>query len=303
MHAGLRRIMRGQHARRLDRRLRCIVVPYGIATETGFDRADRQPARPQQTDGVAFDLDDRALDADARWSTIEDKLDLVAEIALHVLGLRGADPAGRIGARCSQRTSEGYDQFACKALGNTDADRIEPCGTQRMNGATGRKRQNQGQRPRPERLGELARKRIEHRMALRHCEVRHMRDQRIEARSALDLVDAGDRLRTGGIGRQPIDGLGRDRHRLGIFQHLAATRQRPAVFRCDVDDFGHVRLRMMKCDRLYRPGAALPSDCDVTSPGSPSAALPVWRRGAARFSMRSWGRWCGTGCRCRALSC
>ena len=48
-----------------------------------------------------------------------------------------------------------------------------------------------------------------------HCSgVNHVNDQRVEARSSLRFVDARDRFGVGGVSRETVDRLGRDRDRL-----------------------------------------------------------------------------------------
>ena len=69
-----------------------------------------------------------------------------------------------------------------------------------------------------------------------------MRDQRIEARPALDLVDAGDRRGIGGVGGKPVDRLGRDGDGCACAaQDATRQRQAHAAVYADVDQFGHVR--------------------------------------------------------------
>ena len=51
-------------------------------------------------------------------------------------------------------------------------------------------------------------------IALGRGQVRHMDDQRVEARAALGGIDARDRFGVGGVGGEAVDGLGRHRDRL-----------------------------------------------------------------------------------------
>ena len=61
-------------------------------------------------------------------------------------------------------------------------------------------------------------------------EVADMGDQRIEGRPALGLVEPRDRRRIGGVGAEPVDGLGRERDQpaLGQARAAAATAASPA---------------------------------------------------------------------------
>ena len=61
--AAARRIMRREHAGRLDRRPCHLLAQYGMP-DAILDILDRKAAGPQQPDDIALDLDDGALDPD-----------------------------------------------------------------------------------------------------------------------------------------------------------------------------------------------------------------------------------------------
>ncbi len=144
-----------------------------------------------------------------------------------------------VGARCRERPAEGGDDAARKSVRHAHRHRIEPGGGKRVNGAVAFQRQDQRQRPRPEARRELSRQGIEGRMPLGHGHVGHMGDQRIEARPALDLVDAGDRLRLGGVGGQAIDGFGRNGDGLAAREHVDCRRNRLVRVASHIDNSGH----------------------------------------------------------------
>ena len=59
--------------------------------------------------------------------------------------------------------------------------------------------------------------------------VRHMRDQRIEARPALGGVEPRDRLAVGRVGAEAVDRLGRKRDQPAVGEHARGRRDRVAV--------------------------------------------------------------------------
>ncbi len=109
--------------------------------------------------------------------------------------------------------------------------------------ASFRFRQHQRQWPRPERFRERGRHRVEPGNPARGSEIADMRDQGIERRPPLGLVQMGDRGRVGGVGAEPVDGLGRERHQAAFCEHAGRRRGRgwsgrqdpgfQAAFHCD----------------------------------------------------------------------
>ena len=60
--------------------------------------------------------------------------------------------------------------------------------------------------------------RIKARDLSRGSEIADMRDQRVEGRAALGLVEVGDRSRIGGVGPEAIDGFSGERDQLALGQ-------------------------------------------------------------------------------------
>ncbi len=112
-------------------------------------------------------------------------------------------------------------------------------------------RRDDGQRAGPERLGEPLGAVVEPRDARRHGEVRHMGDQRIEARPALGLVEPRHGGGIGGVGGQAVDGLGGQDDQLAGGERLAAA---PGVrrygARCAVSSHVHGHARRHRIGRL-----------------------------------------------------
>ena len=120
--------------------------------------------------------------------------------------------ARQVGRRGHDRPGERMkDRLRHRVGGNPQRDGLEPGGGQLRDQAARRLWQDQGQRPRPERVRQPHRIGIEAPDRLRRIEVFDMGDQRIERGAALGLVDPRDRGRIGGVGAEAIDGLGRER--------------------------------------------------------------------------------------------
>src|SRR3546814_4225171 len=117
----------------------------------------RRPPRSTRTDTlfpyttlfrspVALHADDRRFHAHCGRAPVDDQLELVAEIAGDMSGACRADLAGGIGARGGERPVECADERGGEALGNPDADRVEPGGCKRMDGGTGPQRDRKSTR-------------------------------------------------------------------------------------------------------------------------------------------------------------
>ncbi len=94
-------------------------------------------------------------------------------------------------------------------LGHAHGDGVEARGGELGDRAVRELRQHQGQRPRPECRREPFGGAVEAGEPTRCRGIGHMRDQRIERGAALGLIEARDRLAVGGVGAEPVDGLGR----------------------------------------------------------------------------------------------
>ncbi len=94
-------------------------------------------------------------------------------------------------------------------IGTTQGERLEPGARQQAHPAARRDRRDDGQRPRPERLGQLACEGVERALARRGLGVGDMGNQRIELRSTFGGVDRRDGAVVGRVGGEAIDRLGR----------------------------------------------------------------------------------------------
>ncbi len=248
---GVRRVMGGEHSRCLDGRRAGGFRPFDGKTGCLLDRLSGDPARPQQSYAAVLYLDDGGFHADRAGAAIHDEFDPAAEIGLHMLRRGRADLAGGIGAGGGERLAEGADQVAGKALRHSYADGVEPGGCQRMDRASGFQRNDQRQRPRPEAVRQRARDRIERRITFRHRQIRHVADQRVEARPPFRFVNAGDRRRIGGVGRKPVDGLGRQRHGLRLRKNI--DRRADCVLPVAVDRDQPSHFSTPSCHMSRRP--------------------------------------------------
>ncbi len=132
--------------------------------------------------------------------------------ALHMRGRCRRDMAGEIGRRRHHGTTERAQDRACdRVRGNADRDGLEAGGREFRHRAIGRPRQHQGQRSRPEGVGEREGGFVETADGAGRSEIADMGDQRVESGPSLGLIEAGDRKGIGGVGPEPINRLGRER--------------------------------------------------------------------------------------------
>ncbi len=116
--------------------------------------------------------------------------------------------AGQIGRRRCHRAAEPAQDLAGDRVGRyPDRDGIEAGGGEIGHRAAIGLGQNQRQRTRPERFGQRQRRGVKAGDLPRSADIADMRDQRIEGRAALGLVEPGDRGRIGGIGAEAVNGL------------------------------------------------------------------------------------------------
>ena len=149
------------------------------------------------------------LDADPRCPAVDDEIDAAAEVGLHVRGRGRRHMAGAVCRRRHHRPVERRENIAGDGMiGNAHRDAVETGRRQRRHRAIGGLGKDERQRPRPEGLGEPRRIGIKSRQCLRRRAIDNSRDQRIERRPALGLVDARDRPPRGRIGAEAIDRLG-----------------------------------------------------------------------------------------------
>ena len=165
----------------------------------------------------------------------EHGVDPPVEIGQHMGRRRRADMAGAIGRGRRDRAARRRDQAARLRVGrHAKADAVEAGARQIADARAVGQRQDQRQRPGPEGRGQPFGARIEAPFPTRPGHVRDMGDQRIEARSALGAINAGDRARVGGERAKAVNRLGRksdqpagaqNRRRLG--DSAGASRQKP----------------------------------------------------------------------------
>ncbi len=153
------------------------------------------------------------LDADRRRAAVEDEIDAAVKVGQNVVRAGRRDVAGAVGRgrdhRLAERRQNGVRHLV---IGHAHRDGIETGRRQVAHKAFGGLGQNERQRPRPERLGELQRFGVEAGERLRRLEIDDMGDQRIERRPALGLVEPRDSAPVGRIGAQAVDSFGRKRH-------------------------------------------------------------------------------------------
>jgi len=171
-----------------------------MAAEAFFGRSSLTPAR-RSISSVTM----------PPGTAIENEIDLLPEVGLHMGRTCRADLARTIGAGGGERFAEPADKIAGKTLRHANADGIEPGRRQRMNVAFRFQRQNERQWAGPEGLCEFPRYRVENRVTLGHGDIGHVADQRVELRPALGLVNTGDGSGIGGVGGKAIDGFRRQR--------------------------------------------------------------------------------------------
>ena len=167
--------------------------------------------------------------------------------------------------------------------GHAHGDGVETGGGKFRDRAVRKAGQNQRQRPGPEGGREFFGSIIEARERARRGGVANMRDQRIERGSALGVVKTRDRRAVGGIGAEPINGLGRKRDEPARGQR-ARRMLRHGAGR-SLDRFQHLRRRLRGHRSSHACGR---SPTRVISPAfrlsvAQSGSAPRSGRGGRRF--------------------
>ena len=176
------------------------------------DRLTRHAAQPQDDRLVPGHVDDGRLEADSRCSAVEDHRHATAQVRLHVRRRRRADVAGQIGAGCGDGAIDGAQQGLRNGVArDADRDGVEPGGRQVGDRTIRPLGQHQRQRPRPKSCRQLPAEVGEMAELLRRRDVRHMHDQRVELWPALGREDRRHGATIGGVGAEPVHGLGRKR--------------------------------------------------------------------------------------------
>ncbi len=174
----------------------------------GFDLRACDAARAQQDQVSVEDSDHRGLQADAAGAALEGHGGADAGFFDSIREGGGAGPARAVGRGGRDRATEPLKhRLGYQMIGGPHRDRVEPRPRKIAYGGRVARRRHQGQRPRPERAGQVQGARVQRRDADGGVEAGHVGDHRIEARAALGGEDAGDGLRIAGVAREAIDGL------------------------------------------------------------------------------------------------
>ena len=178
-------------------------------------RSRRAAARPAAA-GSGVPRNDTMVDSTPtlRRAAIDDQVDAAVEIGAHMLGERRRDVAGPIGRGRDHRLAERLQQVARdRVVRHAHRDRVRARrsraptpGSPSAFGSTSVSGPGQNT---PASSFASSEKRAS---AQRRASVRHMRDQRIEARAALGGIKPRDRRAVGGVGAEAVDRLGRERH-------------------------------------------------------------------------------------------
>ena len=171
------------------------------------------------------------LDADAGRAAVDDQVDAAVEIGAHMLR--------RSSARRGRTDWPTARPPACRRPSAGRARSGGPARAPRSSRARRWRVPTPGSRPPSAAPGSAAPARTRRRAASRRrksararsaaLRVRHMRDQRIEARAALGGIEPRDRRAVGGVGAEAVDRLGRERDQPALAQHARGRRDRVAV--------------------------------------------------------------------------
>ncbi len=131
--------------------------------------------------------------------------------AKHMRRRRRRHVAGAVGRRRHHRPAESRKNVLRHGVmpGTRTRDAVEARRCQVGDRAAGGFRQHQRERSRPKSFGEPRRIGVEARERSRRRGIGDVRDQRIEGGAALGLVKPRHGLAIGGVGAEPVDGLGR----------------------------------------------------------------------------------------------
>ena len=166
---------------------------------------------PQQADLARFRRSDGRFQTFAGGAFIQHHAHLAIQAGEHMFRARRADAAAAIGRRRGEGATALADQRAHRGMRRqAQRDRRQSCGHEMRQAALRFHRQDQRQRAGPKLFCEHLCNWREMRQRVRHVAIRDMDDERVEARPALGAVNGRHRMIVGRIGRQPIDGFGRN---------------------------------------------------------------------------------------------
>lgn len=175
------------------------------ALQHRFEVLAGHSAGPEDGRGLACDVDDGRLDADAAGTAVQDEVDGIAELRPDVVSRGGADRAEAVGGRGGDTSAEGREQREGDGMvGHAHGHRLQA--TRGFQGHPAAAPQDQRERPWPEVLGQQAR-RLGHVLdpvAQMLCAA-DMDDQRVGRWTSLDLEDARDGSGILGVGAQSVD--------------------------------------------------------------------------------------------------
>ena len=238
----------------------------GLAAQHVGEPLQAHPAEAQHDRLVEGAVDDGGLHPDVARAPVQHEVDVVAQVGADVVGRRRAHPTEAVGGR--RRHTDGSVGPPCgegpqqgpgdRVVGHAEADRGTPPGDGIGHG--GCPFEQQRQRSGPERVGqEAGGGRDVDGPLIDRRRIGDVDDQRVIGRSALHREHPPDGLGIGGIGAEPVDRLGRERHESAACQHV----RRPL-------DLGLVR----RADHRHPGDAATPTPPRRMPP--PSARTATW---------------------------
>ncbi len=191
--------MAGELAGRFDRR------PAPASASTSIGPRPKQPQRP------AGRGDDGRFEAALGRAGVDDQRDSPAEALQHMLGAGRADRAAGVGRRRGERPPDRAQQRLHRRMrGNAKADGRQAGGDDRGDAGVRRAAERPASAG-PANAASASARAPSSKTPMRSAaaKVGNMNDQRVEARSSLGFVDAGDSFGVGRVGGEAVDRLGR----------------------------------------------------------------------------------------------
>ncbi|MNE00050.1 hypothetical protein D3C80_924450 [compost metagenome] len=205
-HGGVGSVVQGQAAGR------AVPLPafFRQRSDHGLDLLTRYRAGTQQGYPPVQHRDDRALDPDRARPAVHGGADRMAGFLQSVVKGRRTGPSRTVGRGRDHGPAEGGDDRPrARMPRHAHGDAVQAGSGQITDPLAVPHRRHDGQWTGPEGLGQRPRPLVKHGDGLGVQGVGDVCNQGVEARSSLSLKDARHRLGVRGVGRQPIDGLGR----------------------------------------------------------------------------------------------
>ena len=196
---------------------------------TSLDRGARQGARPQQH--RPFETgDDGRFEPHRGRPAVDDQLDAAAQIGEHVLRRGRRDMAGAVGRRRHHRPAEGLREWRARpdGSGTRTAMVSSPAVASSATGQSARLGSTKVSGPGQNAAASRSAAASNRRERPRGGGIGDVRDQGIERGAALGRIEARDRLAVGGVGAEPIDGLGRKGDQAARGERPRRRARRPA---------------------------------------------------------------------------